>query len=317
MRHGTVVGFERGESVLHFWVRLEEHVQVGTPAGYQRLIDEIVRRLGTELPTSVPGSFAALGDGSVLPQEPPGHQFRTIVTAITRDCLDPNRMAFLQIMGVQRIVRGTLQPEPLVRTSQVVAKGLPLLSRYLWKPQTTYVIGISWYAPQTVAPVGGDNRSLVLSIEHDDTHLVVAGPSLIRMTGRYDKDYLYITPRVPNKSVQTNLTLRVVQQDGLQPPSVQKNGTIVGLSYTIPILVNADEGIYRRISAYSDGAVAIGVFLVVVAGLLTKPATAVTVAVAAQTWQSWLATDLHWLLIIAGLLTLCGGISKAFATSKL
>jgi hypothetical protein len=314
LRHGTLIGFEHVDSVLHFWVRLGEYVQIQTLPGYGRLVADVVSRLGLLLPTKTPGRFAALGDGAALVEEVPGLGIRMIVEAITQDCLDPARLAFLQVGGVQRIERGILVNEPQDRTSQSLAKGLPALSRALWKPATTYVIGVSWYAP-AAPPVGSDGHSLVLSIEHDDTQLVVAGPSTIRMTGRYDKEYVYVTPRVPNKSVQTSVTLRVVQQDGQVPPSIPKNLTVLGLSYTLPVLIDAGEGRYTRMTAWSDAGVAAGVFLVVLAGLLVKPAVPGTATTAAA--QPWLTTDFHWLLLLAGLLTLLASIGKAYAASRL
>lgn len=324
LRYGRLVDVEWDDSVAHFWVKLASPVQVDTEVGYGQMVHNLTTRLGAYLPTATPGVFAALGDGSPLPQSPSDQNaFRTVVEVISKTCLDASRMAFVQLDAVQEV---DWSQQKFVSSPDVTSK-LPAWHAYAWKPDVTYAIGFSWYAPPGKGPKGSDGQSLVLQIEHNAEHLAVVGRNVIPLNGRYDKSYLYVTPRTPNKSLQTNLTFKVVQQDGKAPASVPPNLTVLGLNFTFPIVIDAGEVRAKRTVAYAETAIAVGLFLVAIAGIVPKApsaegtagAEAAVAAKAAPAMFSWenLSAEGHWLLLIAAAIALVAAYFKARASIKL
>lgn len=266
LRHGTLAGVERYEGIIHFWVRLGPYPSVNSREIYNVAIATAIARLGPDHPSN--NIHAVLKPPFTFGDTNNYNAFPTIVSAISEQCLDANRLAFVRVTGVERIEGKRLLNEGPVETLE--ASGLPPFPQYVWKPGKTYVVSLSWHTPAGHTLRGTDDLPLQLNIEHDEDLLSVSGPQSMLINGRYDREYLLITVRKPSKTTRTNLTIRVVQQDDETPPHTPPNQGVLGVHYQMPIEIPVDDRLAGRYLLGGDILTTVGPSLLAAAALFIR-----------------------------------------------
>lgn len=299
---------------MHFWVTLDAYPAVDCRATYEAARETAVAQLGQDLPSN--NIHATLKPQVTFGDTDNYRAFPTIAGAISENFLDANHLAFVRISGVQRIHGQQLvdeYPEEMPAGSE-----LPPFPQYVWRPGETYVLSLSWHTPDRHTLRGADGLPLQLNFEHDEDLLSLSGPHSMLLNGRYDREYLRITIRKPNKTTRTNLTIRVTQQGGELPAHEKPNQGVLGVHYVIPLEIPIDEQRAGQLLLSGDILTTLGTSLLAICALLTRflpqaAATAPTPAVA----PAAPIPPILWIAIAAALLMIAAGIYRKHQGNKL